>query len=132
MSRLTPWGIAAVGKERGMSCKIEKWRRWITKDIWPEVLFLLTTKIIYEKMENVIRTKRDLSVHSNFYWWIRRMYASTASSAIRRQTDLDTQCISIAGLLSEIEETPSLSSAATMLNAKNRETISNSAYWKRK
>jgi len=98
--------------------KINKWKRWLNDHIEKEIIHLEKLRIVYLKIEEIVKSNNNLPDNNYFYFWFRSTYASAAASAVRRQTDTDCQCISLAKLLLEIMEAPHLISRQDYLNRK--------------
>lgn len=92
--------------------KKAKWERWLKDTIWKEILRLLEDKVIYLKIGDIVTSNKNIPDESTIYSWLAYIYGCAMASGIRRQTDIDCQCISLGRLLFELKEEPKLISRA--------------------
>src|ERR1700724_1522079 len=88
-----------------MDSKLRKWLKWL-KVIHDEVKDLVTSKDIFWKVQNIIKTNRRIHQPSAFYSYLGNTYVSHAVMGVRRQLKVDTQSVSFARLLEEIVDSP--------------------------
>lgn len=90
-----------------MSPKREKWVRWL-EEIKQQVYSAMESRLIYRETSEIIQANSDLPKESAFYGRFQLWYAESALMAVRRQTKIDTQAISLARLMREIQQSPEL------------------------
>lgn len=85
--------------------KVEKWIRWIDA-IAEDVQGILAHRQVYDGVGDLVRDNTAIQKPSAFYDLVGQGYTALAVMAIRRQTKVHKDSVSLAGLLSEIEESP--------------------------
>jgi hypothetical protein len=88
-----------------MDSKLREWLKWL-KVIHDEVKDLVTSKDIFWKVQNIIKTNRRIHQPSAFYSYLGNTYVSHAVMGVRRQLKVDNQSVSFARLLEEIVDSP--------------------------
>lgn len=91
-----------------MDTKLSKWMKWL-KIIHDDVQQLLVKRRIFWEVQEIIRTSGDLhNKPSSFYGYLGDTYVAYIAIGIRRQIKCDSQSVSFARLLHEIQETPAV------------------------
>jgi hypothetical protein len=90
-----------------MSSKRQKWERWL-KEIRHQVYSAMESRLVYRQTSQIIWANDTLPKESAFYGRMQLWYAESSLMAVRRQTKIDPQAISLARLLNEIQREPSL------------------------
>jgi hypothetical protein len=85
-----------------MDPKLKKWIRWL-KSINEEVTELVISRDIFWSVQELIKTNKKIQKPSSFFRYLGNTYISFIAMGIRRQIKIDSQSISFARLLSEIE-----------------------------
>ena len=89
----------------GPDSRIEKWRRWLTERVQPEVIGMNHMRRVYETVVEIIDRHGSLPASSVFNF-IQDTYVSTQSVAVRRQAETGERVVSIGRLLTEISSEP--------------------------
>jgi hypothetical protein len=90
-----------------LSPKREKWVRWL-EEIKQQVYSAMESRLIYRETSAIIQANKSLPEQSAFYGRLQLWYAESALMAVRRQAKIDSQAISLARLMREIQQTPEL------------------------
>jgi hypothetical protein len=88
-----------------MDPKLKKWIRWL-KSIEVEITQLVIAKDIFWSVQKLIENNNKIKKPSSFFKYMGDTYISFIVMGIRRQIKIDSQSISFARLLSEIESYP--------------------------
>ena len=88
-----------------MNNRFKKWDKWLGI-IEKEVTNLFRYQHIFNEVQEMIKQNPTIQVQSSFYEFIGTSYVSLVVMGIRRQIKVDSQSISFARLLKEINETP--------------------------
>jgi len=82
-----------------------RWRRqW--KVLLTDIEIIALDRHVYRQVTAMIDANPGLQVPSTFYDWMRRVYVTNMTSAIRRLVDWDTRTISLIRLMEEIRDQP--------------------------
>jgi hypothetical protein len=84
----------------------EKWKGWIEK-IYNETITLFSYRSFYRGVGEMTQNNQNIPP-SSFFDALGSWYATTQSIAVRRQTDLDRQAVSVARLLSNMAANPTV------------------------
>ena len=82
-----------------------KWIEWI-RVIHKNVQDLLTSQQMYKSYLEIVKNNPEIQSPIDFHDWVRKNYASSVASHIRRELDMGSDVISLMKLLSEIKEDP--------------------------
>jgi hypothetical protein len=85
--------------------RVEKWKRWIEKQIRAEVLSMNNHRAIYQELGR-ITSEHGALPPSHFFNFLADTYGATQAVAIRRQAEVSPRVISLAVLLHEIAGDP--------------------------
>ena len=83
----------------------QKWAIWI-QTILRDVQGTLLNHYVFREVQAIVAANPSLHQTSAFYDWMTTQYEVTVSVGIRRQLDMHTDSISLARLLTEIQQTP--------------------------
>ena len=87
--------------------RVQKWVRWIDA-IAEDVQGVLAHRQIFDGIGELVNGNESIQKPSAFYDLIGQGYTALAVMAIRRQVKIHRDSVSLAGLLTEIEETPAI------------------------
>jgi hypothetical protein len=90
-----------------LTSKREKWVRWL-EEIKQQVYSAMESRLIYRETSEIIQANITLPKESAFYGRLQLWYAESALMAVRRQAKIDSQAISLARLMREIQQSPEL------------------------
>lgn len=82
-----------------------KWKRWLER-IGDDVGWLLTSHDIFEKIQRILKSNKNIQTPALLHRWIVDNYAARVSIGIRRLSDHDKRAISLYRLIKEISENP--------------------------
>lgn len=82
-----------------------KWRRWLER-IGDDVGWLLTSHDIFEEIQRILKSNKNIQTPALLHRWIVDNYAARVSIGIRRLSDHDKRAISLYRLIKEISENP--------------------------
>lgn len=83
---------------------IEKWTQWLRNNIAQELIRLQKDRTIYLKIGDIVAGDKHYPEKSIVYNFLAYTYGSTIAAGIRRQLDIDKDCISLAKILLEIQQ----------------------------
>lgn len=87
--------------------RFSKWDRWLEK-IKDEVTNLVVHRYIFWEVQKIIEANPKIQKPSSFYAWMGNVYVTDAVMGVRKQLDNREDSISLARLLNEIIQTPSV------------------------
>lgn len=103
-----------------MDSKLEKWGRWIGA-IHNDLVSSATSRQIYEETKRIIIDNPVLANGSTvFFDYLVRWYVDSAVMGLRRHVKIDRESISLAGLLQDIADNPTLLSRTHFVFLSNR------------
>lgn len=102
----------------------EKWKGWIEK-VYDETVALFAYRSFYRGVVEFTQGNANIPA-SSFFDALGAWYATTQVIAVRRQTDLDKQAVSLARLLSSMATNPSV-----MTRARFVELFGDEEHWQR-
>src|SRR6266850_2902607 len=94
--------------------QFKKWDRWLEK-IKGDITRLSVNRHIFWEVQEIIKRNAKIQKPSSFYEWMGNLYATDAVIGVRRLLDKDDRSISLARLLTEIQEKPEVLSRARFL-----------------
>jgi|GEM_PF-3548542 len=86
----------------------QTWKRWLKKDLLPEIRYLMTLKIVYRKMAEIFANSQKYPANSYLYWWAGQVHSASIVAGIYRLIDKRPDVISLHRLLIEVKENPEL------------------------
>ena len=93
-----------------MDQKFEKWQKWINEIYEEEVVPLVEHQQIYGKVRDIIRANSEIQKPNEFYRFLENTYVGSGIMGVRRQIRPHKDSISLAGLLEDIRDNPSVMS----------------------
>ena len=90
-----------------MEQRFQKWDGWV-EPIYEEIQGILIHRHVFKEVQEIIKANPKIQKPSSFYQFIGNAYAALGVMAVRRQVKIQKDSISLAGLLSEMIETPEL------------------------
>lgn len=100
---------AAVSTDRQRQIEdalYEKWKGWVEK-VYNETVTLFSYRSFYRGVSEMTQNNSNIPA-SSFFDALGSWYATTQSIAVRRQTDLDNNAVSVARLLSNMAANPNV------------------------
>jgi len=91
-----------------MKHRKQKWKRWLKKDLRPEIRYLMTLKIVYKKMTEVFTDSQKYPEKTYIYWYIAQVHSASIVAGIYRLIDKRGDVVSLYRLLTEVKNNPEL------------------------
>lgn len=88
--------------------KKQRWKKWLVKDLLPEIRYLIKLKLAYKKLEKIFMRSKKYPKGSQFYWYLGQVHAASIASGIYRLIDKRKDSVSLFRLLNEVKEYPEL------------------------
>jgi len=88
--------------------KKQRWKRWLEKDLFPEIRYLIKLKTVYKKLEDIFVGSKKYPEKSYFYWYLGQVHSATAITGLYRLIDKRKDVVSLINLLGDVKVYPEL------------------------